>query len=485
MLETAGSTRTSTLTVTNAANVGSLGVTTSANIGTDLVAGTLDVTGSAGVGGFLNLSVTPSSLIMIDPEGYVTNVTLGAGLSLGGTTLSATGGAGSSNYTTLASGSLTVGTIIASNLVRVGQLDVLTNLNAATVTVTNSLTSPLVISGQLDVRTNLNAATVVVTNTVTVPLANVGQIDVRTNAYVSALRVTNGLTHSSWMSGAGNYTNTGNIRSSGGTVSSFNGSDYIALDAGVSALRTSFDPLTIAWQDTAIADLRTNMSLIYSNLGIKGTNFVGTLALPNVATNKILMTGGGSNVVAATVGPGLTFNSGVLAADGVLTNLVGTVSKNVTNENSTALQIDSGTLTLSPGVLSNLVQTTIDFPAANIVSNLNAAKFQLHRNSTITMSNLVWSLNTNTHEVIGQTNLVLTNIVGAADSVVVESKIYIRPSGPNMTLAYPAFASPTNGYYWRTNANSPMWTTATNGKNYVIAMTAIGTNLFSTITEWP
>jgi hypothetical protein len=57
---------------------------------------------------------------------------------------------------------------------------------------------------------------------------------------------------------------------------------------------------------------------------ISGTNFVGTLALPNVTTNRLLLTGGGSNVQAAAVGPGLSVSAGALLLSQTLTNIAGT-----------------------------------------------------------------------------------------------------------------------------------------------------------------
>lgn len=56
--------------------------------------------------------------------------------------------------------------------------------------------------------------------------------------------------------------------------------------------------------------------------------------------------------------------------DNALSNMVGTVANNVTNESSTQLQINNGTLSLSPSILSNLVNSGIDFPTTGIESNV-------------------------------------------------------------------------------------------------------------------
>lgn len=64
-----------------------------------------------------------------------------------------------------------------------------------------------------------------------------------------------------------------------------------------------------------------------------------------------------------------TLHTAKQATNAVLGNLIGTVANNVTNENSSALQINNGTLTLSPGVLSNIVQTGFGAPYIAISTN--------------------------------------------------------------------------------------------------------------------
>ena len=188
------------------------------------------------------------------------------------------------------------------------------------------------------------------------------------------------------------------------------------------------------------------------------------------------------------VGPGLVMSAGgVLAADPVLTNLVGTVAKNVTNENSTALQIDSGTLTLSPSVLSNLNASTIDIAPGNIVTNVIAQKWNIWTNYVQTVSNFVFSFNTNRYELKNQTNVVFTNIVEEATAVGADMAVHIHnTTGVTMGLVWPAYGA-QHGYFFQTNINNPILTTTTltTGKHGVAAFTAFGTNLFATWTEWP
>lgn len=224
-----------------------------------------------------------------------------------------------------------------------------------------------------------------------------------------------------------------------------------------------------------------------NNVSVGKTNFVGTLALPNVATNSILMTGGGSNAVAATVGPSLTFSGGVLAAGSVLTNLTGTVANNVTNENSTALQINTGTLTLSPGVISNLVASTIDVSPGNIITNVIAQKWNIWTNYVQTASNFVFAFTTNRYELKNQTNVIFTNIVEEATAVGADMAVHVHnTTGVTMGLVWPSYGA-QHGYFFQTNINNPILTTTTltTGKHGVASFTAFGTNIFATWTEWP
>ena len=272
-------------------------------------------------------------------------------------------------------------------------------------------------------------------------------------------------------------------------------------------VNTNFTPWSIWVTNVAtMGSIQTNKDNVWMEGNLKGANaswhnslrsdtlFVtnttqlsGVVTLPNVSTNSILMSGGTSNVTAATIGPSMTFVGGVLAAGSVLTNLTGTVASNVTNENSTALQINSGTLTLTPGVLSNLVASTIDVSPGNIVTNVIAQKWNIWTNYVQTVSNFVFTFNTNRYELKNQTNVIFTNIVEEATAVGADMAVHIHnTTGVTMGLVWPSYGA-QHGYFFQTNANNPILstTTLTTGKHGVASFTAFGTNIFATWTEWP
>ncbi len=101
---------------------------------------------------------------------------------------------------------------------------------------------------------------------------------------------------------------TGNFR-----IGNYNGTGF-EFDAVNNQIRGSTSPYPGLGSSAKPygASFVTNLT-IETYAQIKGTNFVGTEVLPNVNTNKLLMTGGGSNVVAATVGGGLIFSGGTLS----------------------------------------------------------------------------------------------------------------------------------------------------------------------------
>lgn len=123
-----------------------------------------------------------------------------------------------------------------------------------------------------------------------------------------------------------------------------------------------------------------------------------------------------------------------------LTNLVGTVANNVTNENSTALQINSGTLTLTPGVLSNIVASGHGAPyiAVNTNSGTLANVTNLIFRSGVVVSNDstgIASLHVATSGGSGGTNF--PPVITATTNVTVGT-------GVRQSLV---FSSPSNQFY--------------------------------------
>lgn len=193
-----------------------------------------------------------------------------------------------------------------------------------------------------------------------------------------------------------------------------------------------------------------------------------------------------------TAGPGVVFATN--SAGTYITNTVSTVLQNlsgtgaVTNENSTALQINSGTLTLTPGNVSNLVNnTTIDFKPGNQITNVIAIKEQIWTNYVQTVSNFVFSFNTNYVELKNQTNVVFTNIVEEATAIHGKIVVHVHnTTGVTMGLVWPAYGA-QHGYFFGTNINNAIIssTSLTTGKHGVASIECFGTNFFATWTEWP
>ena len=169
----------------------------------------------------------------------------------------------------------------------------------------------------------------------------------------------------------------------------------------------------------------------------------------------------------------------------VLSNLVGTVGNNVTNESSSQLQITSGTLGIASGSALDNIVSQGNFDSPGVVSNVANIMFAGYTNYSATVSNFVFSFRTNTYELVVATNLNLTNIVGHSRApTATDMKILIRPINQNLVVVWPAAGVNHASYNWRTNASSTLWTTLTNNKVYVASMSSIGTNVFPTITLW-
>lgn len=238
-------------------------------------------------------------------------------------------------------------------------------------------------------------------------------------------------------------------------------------------------------------------SMVLSNIvGLSSTVFTN---VPLGGTNISVRTTGGTNFIDTTgqLNNWASFTTNVWnsrqGGDAVLTNLVGTVGNNVTNENSTALQINSGTLTLTPGVVSNLVASSIGIPAGagNIISNIQQIKFKAAASPAITTSNLLINFNTNRYFLTGLTNAIFTNLVEESTSALdtPDTTVFIKnTTGVTMGLVWPAYGA-QHGYFIRTNANNPVISTTSLAAGAIgvanITVMPDGTNMFLTFTTWP
>lgn len=188
-------------------------------------------------------------------------------------------------------------------------------------------------------------------------------------------------------------------------------------------------------------------TLIYSNLTLLApTNGFAGISDPLMRVINVTGTGGNHTGQLAWVSASAFQQSSI-----TLSNIG---SAPVTNENSSALQINSGILTVSPGALSNLNSSSIDFPGgANVISNLSGIKYAAVLPS-ITQSNFIITPDTNRMSVYGATNAVFTNLIEQATGVHGDVAVYLQAVGANMTLQWPAYGA-LHGYFVRTNANNP------------------------------
>ena len=129
----------------------------------------------------------------------------------------------------------------------------------------------------------------------------------------------------------------------------------------------------------------------------------------------------------------------------------------------------------------------IEMPVTGLASNVVAMKFNIWTNYVNTVSNFVFTFNTNRYELKNQTNVIFTNIVEEATAVGADMAIHIHnTTGVTMGLVWPAYGA-QHGYFFQTNINNPILTstTLTTGKHGVASFTAYGTNIFATWSEWP
>lgn len=143
------------------------------------------------------------------------------------------------------------------------------------------------------------------------------------------------------------------------------------------------------------------------------------------------------------------------------------------------------------GAGSNVYFTTnsgvVTIQVPTIVTNTTALKWNVWTNYVQTVSNFVFSFNTNRVELKNQTNVVFTNIVEEATAVGADMAVHIHnTTGVTMGLVWPAYGA-QHGYFFQTNINNPILTstTLTTGKHGVASFTAFGTNIFATWSEWP
>jgi hypothetical protein len=104
-------------------------------------------------------------------------------------------------------------------------------------------------------------------------------------------------------------------------------------------------------------------------------------------------------------------------------------------------------------------------------------------NSTVN-SNLTMNVNLGVLDLVLTNNISLTNFANLEASTSKTVTWHLYPTLANRTVVWPTPGAPGNAVYWRTNANSPMWTTLTNGNMYVLSCEWRNTNCWASISEW-
>ncbi len=384
------------------------------------------------------------------------------------------GGGASTNLTTLAAGSLTTGTLIATQRVQTGLLEVGTNARVANLTATNWVQ----VNGP-----QTNSAAVYATSTLNVD----GVVSLGSDLNVPSGTIAGStITASSEIQNSGRRVET--IDKVGATIS---------IGAGNGPLYSIATNQTVTLTFSGTAQHGQRLSLMVSNTAT--TNWVvglPTVYSPQVRSNVTGWVVAASNYVVLPflrttneVGGGIWLLERMTELDATVT--VASAGANgflsmLTNAAGDLVTISNTYLPQASSIqLSNVAASAATFATSGQISNLTALKFAVHQPS-VASSNLVLSFGTNRVECVGLTNLVLTNLVEEASAISADMTVVVRATTGNTTLVWPSYGA-QHGYFLRTNQNNYVlgWAAVTNGKAAVISFSAFGTNIFATITEWP
>lgn len=134
---------------------------------------------------------------------------------------------------------------------------------------------------------------------------------------------------------------------------------------------------------------------------------------------------------------------------------------------------------------TNGANGSISVDVATLLSNLTAVKYAVHI-PPVTASNILVTAVTNVHELVGLTNVVLTNIVEQATGASGSVEVHIRNTqSGSIPVVLPAFGA-QHGYYFHTNGLNDVLSAsiAPPGTNTVWSMRVVGTNVYPSVTYW-
>lgn len=198
-------------------------------------------------------------------------------------------------------------------------------------------------------------------------------------------------------------------------------------------------------QFTVVSNIAAAGLTITNAIQARGSNFLGTLVLPNLTTNRLLMTGGGSNAFAVTLGSGLQLTSGTLS------------SSLATNGNQFGA---TATLTLKPAAI---ITNQLDYIITANTTGVGGA----NTNFTLLATNAETTIN-------GFTNVSIRAVMSYVDGVSLYWTCLItNGSGSDRTLE---FSAVTNRFRFAGTYGTNAPSVLTNATQLLISGRSLGTN---------
>lgn len=220
---------------------------------------------------------------------------------------------------------------------------------------------------------------------------------------------------------------------------------------------------------------------LFSGWSRKGGNGGSvTLTARNGSSGTRTNSGDGGTVTITAGSSGNTSSGGNPGTAGAVNITAGNGGTGDTNANGGSIKLQGGTGATAGEIQLNLTG------GATVASNFT---YQVNAWTAETNSTANTNITVNFDQ--GVVDLYLTNNASFTNFARVPSSqrarlvtFRITPQLVNRTVVYPTLGGASFGVYCETNANSPMWTTLTQGSRYRMTFDAIATNVAVTITEW-
>lgn len=263
----------------------------------------------------------------------------------------------------------------------------------------------------------------------------------------------------------------------------------LELTAASNSLVTYANSVTnssIARQAELTAASNALLSVTYT-VGANLTNYANGVTNSSIVRQTELTSA--SNALVAfsisTTNSSIVRQAELAAASNALLSVTYTVGANSTTH------VNNATVALTNSLLSKVdelsgVSTGQTFYGGIVASNLTynfSTTDNVATNDTAN-SNLVVDVDISTRDIYLTNSISLTNWSNLAAGT---SKNFVRFLSPiliNRTVVYPTLGGTSFGIRTFTNANSPMWTTLTQGVTYALSGTTRGTSVHLSISEW-